>query len=204
MYRFSLIVDPCITYAWANQWQAEAGWEFSSHFYQHISHPHIHSSDQFILASFIHYMQQHHKTTTTHHTIDTVIPQSSAIMPLLIKLSTNNQKNCQGFPQTLDFFQRPGNPIALPYNHKRGCTYWWLKETPYLTPYRTPTLLSDQFGSPKFELFKEIRSESPKRSLAHFSAYRGMLHFSIPQMKAYSQALEACTSHGVTLTLPFP
>ena len=37
----------------------------------------------------------------------------------------------------------------------KGCTYWWLKETPYPPhPHRIPTLLANQFGSPKFELFK--------------------------------------------------
>ena len=50
-------------------------------------------------------------------------------------------------------FHGPKNPkCTVSFNHQRGCTYWWLKETSYST--LMGTFLLDQFGSPKFQLFK--------------------------------------------------
>ena len=56
------------------------------------------------------------------------------------------------------------------------------------TCHKSPTLLSDQFGSPKLEFFKSINVKSPKRSLVHFSACRGCCIVPVLIQKAYNSS----------------
>ena len=113
-----------------------------------------------------------------------------------------SQKICQRLLHTLHFFMGQGTQIQCILQPWRGCTYWWLKETPHPIPVGPLHSFKTSLDLPNLSSSSQLKLWIQK-VLAPFQCMQKNAAFPNSQMKAYSQALETCTwQSDLTSTLP--